>query len=114
MFFQFLFSKMPIEYQLHLKGQFKYFYQRTEPIESVADSVVQVSVREIEMQPYTKRNCLLEHEWSDEHFYKMDEMETCTVPWTMNNTNICKDDLDIERVYGTNSQNEVRLRCLWV
>ena len=105
---------MPIEYQVHLRGQFKYFYLRTQPIESVAGSVVQVSVREIKMQPYTKRNCLLEHEWSDEHFYKMAEMETCTVPWTMNNTNICTDNLDIARVFEKDSRNEVGVQSFRV
>ena len=101
---------MPIEYQLHMRGQFKYSYLLKSAVKSLAGSVVQVSVREIEMQPYTtKRNCLLQHQWSDAHFYKRNERGNCTVPWAMNNTNICSDNQDMERVGRADSSNEVRV-----
>ena len=100
---------MPIEYHLHMRGQFKYSYVLKRAVKSIAGSVVQVSVRETEMQPYnTKRNCLLQHQWSDEHFYKRNERGDCTVPWAMNNTNICSDIQDIKRVGRTDSSNATK------
>ena len=105
-----LFSNAAIEYRLHMKDQFKYVYVLKRPLRSLAGSVVQVSVREIQMQPYTKSNCLLPHHCSDEYWYKrMEDMDNCTVPWTINNTNICLDNLDIARVIAKDWVNEVRI-----